>query len=132
MRAREFINEDKKFGSAADTAANTSKLDHSTVKSMKGAVSLPDISHNKQGGSPYLQWRFGIAMAGAPEFPTPPASAVAGDPLLSTYSDVEMEIVNKAAEYIGAGRVKQLTSNRSEERDDTYKVSPVKSFKGYE
>jgi hypothetical protein len=131
MRAREFISEDKKFGNASDTAADTAKLDASTASSMKGAISLPDISHNKQGGSPYLQWRFGIAMAGAPNFPTPPASAVAGDPLLSTYSDVEMEIINKAAEYVGAGRVKQLTSNRSQEKPDTQKTSPVQGFKGY-
>ena len=132
MRAREFISEDKKYGSASDTAASASKLEKTTVASMKGAISLPDISHNKQGGSPYLQWRFGIAMAGAPDYPTPPAGATAGDPLLSTYSDVELDMVNAAAKFIGAGRVKQLTSNRSEEQNDTYTTSPVKSFKGYE
>ena len=132
MRAREFISEDKKFGSASDTAADTNKLEKTTVASMKGAISLPDISHNKQGGSPYLQWRFGIAMAGAPDYPTPPAGATAGDPLLSTYSDVELEIVNAAAKKVGAGRVNKLTSNRSHEKDDTHKVSPVKAFKGYE
>lgn len=130
MRAKEFINE-AKFGSAQDVPANASKLPKSQVSAIKGLVSMPDISQNKQGGSPYAQWRFGIAMAGAPDFPTEPAGALAGDPILSTYSDVEMDIIKKAAKFIGAGEVKQLTNNRSHEADYVNTDSPVKGFKGY-
>jgi hypothetical protein len=133
MRAREFIVE-AKYGSASDTPADSSKLEKDALGAIKGAISMPDISQNKQGGSPYLQWRFGIALAGSPDFDEdmPATGATAGDPLLSTYSDVELEIVNAAAKKVGAGRVNQLTSNRSHERDDTQKVSPLKAFKGYE
>ena len=92
---------------------------------------MPDISQTKQGGSPYAQWRFGIAMAGAPDYPTSPAGAFAGDPLLTTYTDEELEIVNAAAKMIGAGEVKQLTSTRSEEADFINKSSPVKGFQGF-
>jgi hypothetical protein len=92
---------------------------------------MPDISSNKQGGSPYTQWRFGIAMAGAPDYPTPPAGAFAGDPLLATYSDVDLDIINSAAKSVGAGRVNKLTDNRSTEADYVNKTSPVKGFKGY-
>lgn len=130
MRAREFITETK-YGSAEDVPANANKLPKSQQSALKGAVSMPDISMTKQGGSPYAQWRFGIAMAGAPDFPTDPAGAFAGDPLLATYTDVEMEIINKAAEFIGAGEVKQLTNNRSHEADWVNKQSLVKPFKGY-
>lgn len=130
MRAKEFINE-AKFGNAEDVPANANKLSQSQASALKGAVSMPDISQTKQGGSPYAQWRFGIAMAGAPDYPTEPAGAFAGDPLLSTYTDVEMKIINAAAKMIGAGEVKQLTDNRSTEQEDTYKVSPIKGFKGY-
>jgi hypothetical protein len=98
---------------------------------MKGMISMPDISQTKQGGSPYAQWRFGIAMAGAPDYPTEPAGAFAGDPLLATYTDVEMKIINSAAKMIGAGEVKQLTNNRSTEHPKVNITSPVKSFKGY-
>ena len=130
MRAKEFISE-AKYGAAEDVPANAAKLPKSHRSAIKGAVSMPDISQTKQGGSPYAQWRFGIAMAGAPDYPTEPAGAFAGDPLLATYTDVEMKIINSAAKMIGAGEVKQLTNNRSIENDNVNKDSIVKPFKGY-
>ena len=130
MRAREFVIE-AKFGSAVDVPANADKLPKSHKSAIKGAISMPDISQTKQGGSPYTQWRFGIAMAGAPDFPTPPAGAFAGDPLLATYTDEDLRIINAAAKSVGAGEVKKLTDNRSTEADYVHKVSPVKSFRGY-
>jgi hypothetical protein len=130
MRAREFVIE-ARYGAAVDVPASGSKLKKSQRSAMKGMISMPDISINKQGGSPYTQWRFGIAMAGAPDYPTPPAGAFAGDPLLATYSDVEMDIINAAAKSVGAGRVNKLTDNRSTEADYVNTTSPVKGFKGY-
>lgn len=129
MRAREFINETK-YGAAVDIPASADKLPTSQVSAIKGAISMPDISQTKQGGSPYAQWRFGIAMAGAPHYPTEPAGAFAGDPLLATYTDTELEIINAAAKMIGAGEVKKLTDNRSTEHKEVNKVSPIKGFKG--
>lgn len=130
MRAREFVVE-AKYGAAKDVPANPNKMPKSHVSAIKGAISMPDISQNKQGGSPYTQWRFGIAMAGAPDYPTEPAGAFAGDPLLATYSDADLEKVNAAAKAVGAGEVKKLTDNRSTEAEWVQKVSPVKAFKGY-
>lgn len=130
MRSKEFINETK-YGSAQDVPADAKKLPKSHASAIKGAISMPDISQTKQGGSPYTQWRFGIAMAGAPDYPTEPAGAFAGDPLLATYTDVELEIINKAAQMVGAGEVKKLTDNRSTEAPSVNKTSPVTGFKGY-
>ena len=130
MRAREFVSE-ARFGAAVDVPAKAGKLPASVVAAVKGAISMPDISQTKQGGSPYTQWRFGIAMAGAPDYPTEPAGAFAGDPLLATYTDVEMDIINAAARNVGAGRVNKLTDNRSTEADWVNKQSPVKAFQGY-
>ena len=130
MRAREFVAE-AKFGSAADVPADAKKMPNHHVTAIKGAISMPDISMTKQGGSPYMQWRFGIAMAGAPDFATEPAGAFAGDPLLATYTDVDLDIINAAAKSVGAGRVTKLTDNRSTEHEGVYKVSPVIGFKGY-
>lgn len=130
MRAREFVVE-QRFGAAKDVPAMASKLPKSQRNAMKGMISMPDISQTKQGGSPYTQWRFGIAMAGAPDYPTPPAGAFAGDPLLATYSDADLEIINAAAKNVGAGRVNKLTDNRSTEADWVNKTSPVKGFRGY-
>lgn len=130
MRAKEFINE-AKYGSAADVPADASKMPKSHRSALKGMISMPDISQNKQGGSPYTQWRFSIAMAGAPDYPTEPAGAFAGDPLLATYSDADMDIINSAAKSVGAGRVTKLTDNRSTEADYVNTASPVQGFRGY-
>ena len=130
MRAVEFIAE-AKYGAAVDVPAKAHKLPNHQATAIKGAISMPDISMTKQGGSPYTQWRFGIAMAGAPDFPTEPAGAFAGDPLLATYTDADLEIINAAAKSVGAGRVTKLTDNRSTEHEGVYKTSPVKAFKGY-
>ena len=130
MRAKEFVAE-AKYGAAADVPADPKKMPKSHFSAIKGAISMPDISQNKQGGSPYTQWRFGIAMAGAPDYPTEPAGAFAGDPLLATYSDADLEIINSAAKMVGAGEVKKLTDNRSTEHEKVNKQSPIKGFKGY-
>ena len=130
MRAREFVAE-AQFGTAKDIPADSKKMPKSHVSALKGAVSMPDISQNKQGGSPYTQWRFSIAMAGAPDFPTPAAGAFAGDPLLATYTDVDMDIINAAAKSVGAGKINKLTDNRSTEADHVHTASPVKGFQGY-
>jgi hypothetical protein len=130
MRAKEFVAE-AKFGSARDIPADFKKLPKAHASAMKGMISMPDISMTKQGGSPYTQWRFGIAMAGAPDYPTEPAGAFAGDPLLATYSDADLDIINAAAKSVGAGEVKKLTDNRSTEAEHVNKTSPVTGFKGY-
>ena len=124
MRAREFITEN-------DGLADGSKFAPGQMNAIKGAISMPDISQNKSNGSPYLQWRFGIAMAGAPTYPTPPVGPMAGDPLLATYTDVELDIINKAAKSVGAGRIRKLSTNRSTELSSTNKTSPIVAFKGY-
>ena len=122
MKIKEIITE-------GDKHADFKKLPGDQMAAIKGALSIPGISLNKSNGSPYEQYRFGLAMAGAPEYPTQAAGAIAGDPLLSTYTDEELEIVNAAAKMIGAGKVKRLSSNRSEELSNTNKVSPVASPK---
>ena len=70
-------------------------------------------------------------MAGAPDYPTEPAGAFAGDPLLATYTDVDLDIINAAAKNVGAGLVKKITDNRSTEADYVNKLSPVKGFGGF-
>jgi hypothetical protein len=131
VRAREFVAETR-YGAAVDVPASGKKLPNHQEAGMKGLISMPDISMTKQGGSPYTQWRFGIAMAGAPDYPTEPAGAFAGDPLLATYSDADMEIINAAAKSVGAGRVNKITDNRSREHEAVHKQSPIQGFKGFQ
>ena len=118
MRAREFIIE-------RDIPANLKDIPDDHSSSLKGALSIPDISQNKANGNSYMQYRFGIALAGAPDYPTKASGAFAGDPLLSTYTDAELEMINAAAKMVGAKQIKKLSSNRSEELSNTGVVSPV-------
>jgi hypothetical protein len=122
MRAKEFINE--------DIGADGNKFDDSVTSAIKGALSLPGISINKSNGSPYQGYRFGLALAGSHSDPakqvhTPAAGAMAGDPLVTVYTQEEYEMVANAAKEVMAGPVKQITSMASEEKPDTYKVSPT-------
>lgn len=119
MKIKDIITE-------ADHHADGNKLADSQVDAIKGAISIPGISMNKSNGSSYAAYRFGLAMAGAPQFPTQAAGAIAGDPLLSTYTDAELEIINFAAKQIGVGAVKKLSDNRSTEMVTTNKVSPTR------
>lgn len=113
----------------SDTPANPKRIPKDRINAFKGAISMPGISQNKSNGSSYLQYRFGLALAGAPEFPTQAAGAFAGDPLLATYTDEELEMVNAAAKMVGAGPIKKLGSNRSTELDNTNTQSAIQPAK---
>ena len=121
MRAKDFIVE-------RDIGANLKATHDDVADAIKGAITMPGISMNKSNGNAYAQYRFGLAMAGAPDYPTKAAGAFAGDPLLSTYTDAELEIINAAAKMVGAGPVRRLSNNRSQELSNTNTVSPVSNW----
>lgn len=122
MRAYEFIK--KHLAEDVPWAGQGSeKLHHTHLSSLKNAMSIPNISMNKANGSPYMQYRFGIAMAN-PES-TPSAGAMSGDPLITAYTDAEMEKVKGAAKATGAGAITHLSDGVSDEAEGTNKVSPV-------
>jgi hypothetical protein len=112
MRANEFI---------AETADG--EFDPVYQAAIKNAVHFPD--QNMSTGSAYLNYRFGIALAGAPDYPTKAAGSISGDPLMATYSDEELQIINAAAKMVGSKGMKRLSNNRSTELSNTNKTSPV-------
>ena len=112
MRALEFI---------AETADG--EFDPVYQAAIKNAVHFPD--QNQSTGSPYLNYRFGIALAGAPDYPTKAAGSISGDPLLSTYTDEELAMINAAAAMVGSKGMKRLSNNRSTEIANTNVKSPV-------
>ena len=112
MRASEFITE-----------TQDGEFDPVYQAAIKNAVTFPD--QNVSTGSAYLNYRFGIAMAGAPDYPTKAASSISGDPLLSTYTDEELQIINAAAAMVGSKGMKRLSNNRSTEIANTNVKSPI-------
>jgi hypothetical protein len=122
MKINEIITE-------GDVHANPRQLSGDQVASLKGAISMPDISGNKSSGNPYQQYRFMIATGLSDGKGTgeqmPAAGAMAGDPLITCYTEEEFGMVKDAAKMTQAGEIKQISNHKSQEKEDVHKVSPV-------
>ncbi len=114
MRATEFIIE-----------AGTKKMSKDQKAAMKNASTLPAL--NQSTGSAYMNYRMGIAMAGAPTYPTKMEADnwIGGDPLISSYTEEEFNMVKAAAEQVGAGTIQNWSGDRSKEVADVNKTSTV-------
>lgn len=125
MKINEIITESTTTGSGTHAKGDTLKMSDESHAAIQNASTFPSL--NMSTGSAYMNYRMGIAMAGAPDYPTKMAADnwIGGDPLLSTYTDVEMEIINKAAEQVGAGKPQRWSSKRSEEIPSVNKTSVV-------
>jgi hypothetical protein len=97
------------------------KIHKNAQAAVRNATTYPD--QNMSTGSAYLNYRMGIAMAGAPEYPTKADNFVGGDPFFAPYTDEEMAIIDYAAKQIGSSGGEHWTNGKSEERSDTNKTS---------
>lgn len=87
-------------------------------------------------GNGYLHSRFMQALASAGAGDTPDENMInnnwaSGDPIISPYHPLEQEMINRAMKHVGDNRQIKWGKARSEEPENTHKVSPVKGFKGY-
>lgn len=98
-------------------------VDKDKKGAMKNLTTFPD--QNMSTGSAYKNWRFGLALAGAPDFPTKADNWIGGDPLLAPYTKEEMDIINYASQQVGDGSKQVWSNSRSKEMDNVQKVSPV-------
>ena len=109
--------------------AGMKPIEKSQKASMKNAITMPGL--NQSTGSAYMNYRMGIALAGAPNYPTKMEADnwIGGDPLLSTYTDEEFEMVKAAAKQVGAGTIQNWSGKRSQEVADVNKTSTVAKIK---
>jgi hypothetical protein len=114
MRAHQFVKE-----------GGMKKIEKSQKAAMKNATTFPSMNMNS--GSQYLAYRMGIALAGAPNYPTKQEADnwIGGDPLLAPYTDEENDMINAAAKQVGGGQRQTWSNNRSLETADTNKTSTV-------
>ncbi len=103
----------------------TKTIDKEKKAAMKNAATVPGL--NMATGSMYKNYRMGIALAGAPTFPTKIEADnwIGGDPLISSYTEEEYEMVKAAAKQVGAGKIQNWSGDRSKEIADVNKTSPV-------
>ena len=122
MRAHQFVKE----GSAGKVGkGGTKPIDVEKKTAMKNTSTIPGL--NMATGSMYKNYRMGIALAGAPDYPTKMAADnwIGGDPLISSYTEEEYEMVKAAALQVGAGTIENWSGKRSEEMADVNKASAV-------
>ena len=114
MRAHQFVKE-----------GGTKPIHGHHKAAIKNATTFPSM--NQSTGSAYMGYRMGIALAGAPDYPTKIEADnwIGGDPLLSPYTDEENDMINAAAKQVGGGKRQTWSNNRSLETADTNKTSAV-------
>jgi len=106
-------------------------IEKSQKAAMKNASTLPALNMSTGSGGAYMNYRMGIALAGAPDFPTKMEADnwIGGDPLLSTYTEEEFNMIKAAAKQVGAGTIQNWSGKRSEETADVNKTSTVAKIK---
>lgn len=89
---------------------------------IKGMEQYPDLDN---GNVPYLQYRYGLMLAGAPDIKIDDHGPTGGRLLTMAYSEADAEIIDKAARMMGVHNV-PVTSNKSEEPKQVNKKSIVR------
>jgi hypothetical protein len=108
MRASEFVTEDSK-----------KKIDASAISAIPGARIWPELDNS----SPYAAYRFGVALAGAPDETMKKYGPVKQNMITLGYSDADDEITKAAGKTIGV-KSRQFTPRGSSE-NDVSSVSPI-------
>ena len=126
---KEFPEKVKKGTKVSEAKGGMQKIDPTQKAAMKNAMTMPAL--NMAHGSAYTGYRFGIALAGAPDYPTKMAADnwIGGDPLLSTYTDEEMDMVQKAMLKVGGGKIENWSGKRSQEIPGINTTSAVAKIK---
>jgi hypothetical protein len=106
---------------------STKKIVKTHGGAIKNATTFPSL--NMSTGSAYMNYRFGVAMAGSPENPGHADNYIGGDPLLTTFADEEMDIIKAAAKAVGANDAQNWTGPNSTELKSTNVTSPVAKVK---
>jgi hypothetical protein len=101
----------------------TKKMNKKHNAAMRNVITYPD--QNSSSGSPYLNYRMGIALAGAPEHTSHTDNFIGGDPLFVPYTKEEVDKVNFAAKQVGSKGKQVWSSKNSEEIETTNKTSIV-------
>jgi hypothetical protein len=128
VRAREFVTEGRTGSLAPDVG-----------RALPGAFKIPALKNQ----DPYLQYRFGVAIAGAkgaaqraqdsvPDFDGP-ESVFGENEIVISYDPHVVDYIHDALTAMGMppSDAVQIGTMTSDEALDVDKISPIKAFKGY-
>jgi hypothetical protein len=112
MRAKEFIVESDKLRRSAEAA-------------IPDAHFYPSLDNS----SPYHSYRYGVALAGSPDYPMDKDGPTQSKMVTLAYTDADAEIINAANKTMGV-KGKALTSKHSQESSTVdANNSPVATIK---
>lgn len=126
MRAREFITE-----------SDTSHLLPDQADALPATYVIPELPNQ----DPYLQYRFGVALAGAKGREQREKDGVSSMTRASAFGENEIVVsyghdvgpyIDDALKQMGMSGKKMISTPTSKESSDVDKISPVRGFKGYE
>jgi hypothetical protein len=103
----------------------TERADFSKATRM-ATPGLRDWPALDNGNVPYLQYRFGLLMAGAPDIQADSTGAVEGHLYATAYTEAEEEILRAASKFMGVTS-RRRSGKGSKELESTYKTSPVQA-----
>ena len=103
--------------------AKTPKLHPNADAALPGARDWEELNQNNDA---YLQYRFGIATAGAPDPQFMPGKTATHQNLVTVgYTQADDDILDSAAKVLGVKAARQLTTRGSNEPVDINKTSVV-------
>ena len=97
-------------------------------KSASVAVSGMRKHNTLDNSSPYAPWRFGIALAGAPDFDMDKEGPSGQKLVTIAYTDAESDIISATEKFMGISGT-NMSPKGSDELKSTNKLSPVPKFK---
>jgi hypothetical protein len=106
-----------------DVILERADFNRSTRNATPGLRDFPALDN---GNVPYLQYRFGLLLAGAPDIEGDPKGAVEGHLYATAYTDAEEEILDAASKVMGV-TPRMRSSKKSKELESTNKISPVQA-----
>ena len=115
MRAHEFVKEGR----------NTKPLRKGSKQALPNLEVWPELDNNNH---PYLAYRFGVAMAGAPDDDMDRNGPIGSAFTTIGYTDADREITKKAGKIMNV-KSKNLTGDGSAELTSAGTVSPVPNRK---
>ena len=99
------------------------KMPASAIQGVPGAQRWDALDNS----SPYHAYRFGVALAGMPDYPMNLEGPVGQKTVTIGYSKADDEIIKATGKHLGFQGV-VLTPKGSSELDDTHAQSPVSSW----
>jgi hypothetical protein len=82
-------------------------------QAISNLTTYPDL--NMSTGSAYMNYRFGVALAGAPENEMNADNFIGGDPVTVTFSKEEQDMIAHAAKQVGVNIKQNWSGTGSEE-----------------